>query len=1101
MEDPAPSTAGGLAPVAVVWCRQVDNEAESPGYTTIPDEFPGRHETLEAIRVIGNLTVNVADTHDYWDPDPSQPLSYYPNLFLYPAANGRYTCVGRMFLSTEDRPRLGMKTLVFTTAELVASGEFGPAVLRAHATMGGRSVPARVSAEPDASVYQTVGEGFLFHRGTTEPVVVVASEHWEAAAHVVLDLVRLLPTSLVALGAFLVFPYFLPEAKINMHEFTEQIPLALAVMRVPRGEAQGERHDKRIQSWESAPVALRNLTKLAQPKGKESLPLVLQYARDHLEQKVVEVARRVDLVEGNRTRAELHDAERQAGRDRRKEMWRIGTAMETAALLLTRPKGRSVPMSTEAAKRANEYLQAQPSIPVLRVPEAGPMPLPTVPTPGGPTNDAQHPPWLQRPAEIHLPPPGPVAVPVSVSDDPSVHSAVAPAAAPNVPSFAPPPPNPPPVPSPVSNVRPASLAPPNARPPPPPPPPAAAVVTEADLEARLKRLIDVRVEESLRSRPAPVDPAELEARLKRSIDVRFEESLRSKPAPADPAELEARLKRWIDVRFEESLRSRPAPVDPAELEARLRRSIDVRIEESLRSKPAPVDPAELEARLVNALEARIRESSEQATRALLNLRSEVGARIAAVESRPVVDPGEVSTGVERRVRAQVEPMFADVTEKVRQAVDATGELWATRLREELHQSLEEANARSASGAEELRAALAAQLDLELRETKEQGTTLREEVEGRVRDLLKDRATELDLRRGKEVRDLEQRLGILLDGRTKELEGRLMAAVGDQKEKLTSVVDERVGAAERRLSVEREVRVSELSESQTHSLANLQVRLQSYFEQKLRENQDREREKYVELLARLKGELEQSIGRSIDSPQFDSAVRERVAQSLATSRNEQGKLVAAAVADAELQLRGQSEENLLRLERVETKVQQRETELLRAERGIRSDVDDLDRRVQVLSDRVLPLVRRTWLKVEELEKGAPAGAATDLHVKELRREVLRELRRVEGELLEQTSELRDRLEGTVAHQGRIWLNLLKQLSSESDPMSGGVLPGARPPARPPRGTPDRADDDYLASDLSSPVAYSPFADDPPNPMSPTGSPSTSEDPEPRRRRRS
>jgi hypothetical protein len=69
------------------------------------------------------------------------------------------------------------------------------------------------------------------------------------------------------------------------------------------------------------------------------------------------------------------------------------------------------------------------------------------------------------------------------------------------------------------------------------------------------------------------------------------------------------------------------------------------------------------------------------------------------------------------------------------------------------------------------------------------------------------------------------------------------------------------------------------------------------------------------------------------------------------------------------------------------------------------------------------------------------------------------------------------------------------------MSGGVLPGARPPARPPRGTPDRADDDYLASDLSSPVAYSPFADDPPNPMSPTGSPSTSEDTEPRRRRRS
>ncbi len=41
------------APVAVVWCRQVDNEAESPGYTTIPDDFPGRRETLETIRIVG----------------------------------------------------------------------------------------------------------------------------------------------------------------------------------------------------------------------------------------------------------------------------------------------------------------------------------------------------------------------------------------------------------------------------------------------------------------------------------------------------------------------------------------------------------------------------------------------------------------------------------------------------------------------------------------------------------------------------------------------------------------------------------------------------------------------------------------------------------------------------------------------------------------------------------------------------------------------------------------------------------------------------------------------------------------------------------------
>ncbi len=268
--------SGGFTPVAVVWCRQVDNEAESPGYTTIPEEFPGRRETLETIRLVGNLTVNVADTHDYWDPDPAQTLSYYPNIFLYPAGNGRYTCVGRMFLSTEDRPRLGMKTLVLDTPQLVASGDFGGAVLQAWASMGGRPGGDQRRDEPDASVYQAVGEGFLFHRGTTEPVVIVAAEHWESSIDAMTELVRMLPTSLIALGAFLIFPYFLPEGKVNLHEFAESIPLALAVMRVPEREAQGDRHAKRIQSWEAAPVSLRDLTKPPTTRGKDPLPLVLQ---------------------------------------------------------------------------------------------------------------------------------------------------------------------------------------------------------------------------------------------------------------------------------------------------------------------------------------------------------------------------------------------------------------------------------------------------------------------------------------------------------------------------------------------------------------------------------------------------------------------------------------------------------------------------------------------------------------------------------------------------------------------------------------------------------------------------------------------------------
>ncbi len=962
----ASAAATALSPVAVVWCRQVDNEAESPGYTTIPEEFAGRRETLETIRMIGNLTVNVADTHDYWDPDPAQPLSYYPNLFLYPAANGRYTCIGRMFLSTEDRPRLGMKTLVFQTADLVASGEFGSAVLRAHASMGGKSTPPRVSAEPDAMVYQAVGEGFLFHRGTTEPVVVVAADQWEAASQVVLDLVRVLPTSLVALGAFLVFPYFLPEAKVNPHEFTEQIPLALAIMRVPRAEAQGERHAKRVESWDDAPVVLRDLTKPAPAKGRETLPLVLQYVRDHLDTKVAEVAHRVDAVEGTRMRSEIQDAERQGGRDRRKEMWRIGTAMETAALLMVRPKGRTVSMSGEAVKRANEYLQAQPSSLAPHVPEPLP-PAEPAPVPASSPAPSQHPPWLQRPADIQIPSSGPVTVPLSVSDDNSIRS----------------------------------------------PPP-----------------------------PAEVGPPA------------------SKPSPA-------------------------LAVTDAELDARIRRMVEQRVAELPRPSADPVEAAQRDARILTAVDAKIREVNELASRNLLNVQTDVSSRIAAVETRPVLDPGTVSAQVERNLHTQFDPVLAGLSEKARQEVQSATEAWAERLRGELRQAVEDAKAGFAHGEDELRTALAAQLEVELAETKEQGTALREEIESRVRDLLKERTAELDQRRLKDVRDLEQRLGLLVDGRTKDLEARLRAVIGEQQTKVSSVMDERIAAAEKRLGVEREARVTELNDVQNQALAGLQVRLQAYVEQKLHENQDREREKYVELLARLRSEVEQTISKLVDPTRFDSSIRERIAPVIETVRSEQQLAVTKAISEAETRLRAEQDDAVLRLEAIENRLGQRETDIQRVERSLRNDIDDIDRRIQVLSDRMIPLLRRTWLKVGDLEKGSPVSEEAEARLKEVRREMIREMRRIEGELLEQTSQLRDRLEGTIAHQGRIWLNLLKQLSAETEELSGDLLAGPRPAPRPPRGEPaGREDDDFLASDLGTPVAYAPLDGDPPNPIAPS-----------------
>jgi hypothetical protein len=972
---------GSLAPVAVVWCRQVDNEADSPGYTTIPDDFPGRRETLESIRVVGNLTINIADTHDYWDPDPAQPLSFYPNLFLYPAANGRYTCVGRMFLSTEDRPRLGMKTLVFETAPLLGNGDFGPAVLRAHATMSGRTDEGKPPVEPDPLVYQTVGEGFLFHRGTTEPVVIVAADAWEATCQAVLELVRVMPTTLVALGAFLVFPYFLPEAKVNLHEFTEQFPLALAVMRVPRGEAQGDRHAKRLSSWESAPVTLRDLTRAG--RGREALPLILQYVREHQDAKIREVTRRVDLVEGPRMQSHLHDAERQGGRDRRKEMWRIGTAMETAALLLTRPKGRSVPMTGEAAKRANEYLQARPSDAVLLPPEPAPSlpPAPAAPVPG--SLMGQHPPWLHKPPEIALPPPGPVAVPVSKSDDPSALPAEATAPSSSVPS---------------------------------------------------------------RSAPAV-------------------------PPGGSNGDLEALLKNEIDRRFVELAKSRPPPTEGPDVGARIAGAT-----------------RDLEAKWSALLDARMREVAEAAARAVLTVQTDLASRLAAVEARPVVSPADVAVEAEQKLGREAETKFQALSAKVDESVRATGEMWAARLRDELRQSVDALKAQATHDEEEMRAALVAQIDLELREAQDQGTVLREEIEGRVRDVLKERLAEVDQRRAKETRDLEQRLGLLVDGRTKDVETRLQAANAETRRQLIADQDERITQAEKRWSVDGEARIAVTSDAQTQALAGLQVRLQSYFEQKLRENQEREREKYVELLARLKSEVDQSLSKTMDSNKFDAVIRDRVARDLEAGRDEHEKLIRQSVSDAEVRLRTQQEESVVRLERLEAKIQTRETDLLRLEQTLRREVDDLDRRIQVVGDRALPLIRRTWLRVSELEKEGPGGAETEAHVKELRREMARELRRLEGELLEQTGDLRDRLEATLASQGRIWLNLLKQLQTAS---AGLVRTDSAAPGRPVRrGTKDGGDeglDELLDENLRDASGYPAFASDPPNPLDPRPTP--------------
>jgi hypothetical protein len=958
-----------FSPVAVVWCRQVDNEAESPGYTTIPEEFAGRRETLETIRLVGNLTVNVADTHDYWDPDPAQTLSYYPNLFLYPAGNGRYTCVGRMFLSTEDRPRLGMKTLVLDTAQLVASGDFGGAVLQAWATMGGRPGGDKRRDEPDAAVYQAVGEGFLFHRGTTEPVVIVAGDQWDSAIDAVTELVRMLPTSLIALGAFLVFPYFLPEAKVNLHEFTEQIPLALAVMRVPEREAHGDRHAKRIQSWEAAPVALRDLTKPPPGKGKDPLPLVLQYVRDHADEKILEVSRRVDLVEATRLHAHMEDAEHQGGKDRRKEMWRIGTGMESAALLLARPRGRSIPMTGETAKRANQYLQAHPTPETAGLVAAPPPPpIPEVVDPPASAATAQVPPWLQRPPEVAVPPPGPVAVPVSVSDDPSTLPAGATAPAP--------------LPAPDAS-----------RPAPPPIPgiPMSAGVASPELEAKIRAYVDQRVREVTALIPPTPDPKALETRLA-----------------------------------------------AASLDAETRSSA--------------------------AVDRKLREAVDAQARTVQAIHADLAGRLTAVESRPVIAPNTVHDEVARGIRELADPKVADLSEKSRLALKAAVDSLTVQVRAEIADSADEMRLRATKSEEELRVALIAQMDLSLREAKDQGSLLREQIESRVHDVLKERLAELDQKRAKEVRDLEQRLGVLVDGRARDVETRLGLGAKELRAAILQSAEEQIAASERRLEIENQARLNASAEEQTAALAGLQVRLQSYFDQKLREDQDREREKYVELLARLKTEVDQGFAHSVDSAEFDRGVRERVAQVVQSMRiletvefdravRERAVKVVQAMnipdqktldlrlAEAAGRLKTQQDGSVARLGQVEAQLRARETALAAVEKAVRADLEELDRRLQVMADRMVPLVRNTWLKVEEMQKTGGPGAETEARAKEFRREFTRELRRVEGEMLEQTAELRDRMEGAIAHQGRIWLNFVRQMAAADDDTDGSPADAA------------------------------------------------------------
>ena len=1036
----ADATAGGTTePVAVVWCRQVDNEAESPGYTALPNDFPGYQETLDAIRIVGNLAVNVADTQDYWDPDPALPLSYYRNLFLYPAYGGTYTCLGRMFLSTEDRPRLGMKTLVLDTGRLLASPNFGETLLRWYESMGGGRHDQRPPPPPDPKLYPLVGEGFLFYRGSTEPVLLIAADEWEATMETVFEYVRTLPASLLALGAVLAFPYFLPEAKTNLADFAEATPLSLAVFCVPRGESGGERHRKRVQSWEEAPVTLYDLTDgFPSPsgKGKEAIPLVVQYVRDHASAKLAPVTERVDRVEFRTLRARLADPDRQGGKDRRKEMWRLATAMESTALLLQRPRGRRLELSPELSRRAQEYLQAHAGEEPAE--EIRPADLP--PAPAAPVPDAQVagqlPPWLQRGGS---PPPGiqrtgkVEVVPMSVKDDPSLQRAPEPGAA--APSAT---------------------------------PPVDAGALRRQIEADLMRYLDERL-----SNVNPVPPAAwtkaLEDQLADRFNAAVEQRLQAIPPPPPPTPVDPLR---VDAAVQERLK--PALADQAARQAEALKEARASMEQRFTTWTALQQQAL--SSLTDRLLARTAELEARLSQDATTRISQAEERVQG-DLRTIVNQ-ELDQGVRNLVDPKVQEFKARADESLRQSAEEI----RTQLRESLTQALTDVKQRAQASEEDLRGALVAQLDLHLREAQDRDETQRKELEEKLRGASEARISDAEQRRAKELQEIERRLSLLIDGRAREVQEKVAAALREADARTSGQVEELLAGLEGRVDRKVNTKLDELRDAELHEVAELQVRLQSYSDQKLRESLDREREKYLELLARLKGETETSLNRAPDAAAVERLVKEQFQRSTENLRTDVQHLIDLRAMAVEERLIREHAELTQRLDTIRTDVADRSRDNTRLEDAIRAELEELDRKIVVLTDRLVPVVRKAWTRLSELERGTASSAEADLKYAQLRREFTHDLRRIETDLADRTREIRERVEGTIANQGRVWLTLVRQLSQMTEERRASEEARAPSLLARPRNIPPPAEDldrelDSLSElTRSRPAAEEPASDD-------------------------
>ena len=177
----------------------------------------------------------------------------------------------------------------------------------------------------------------------------------------------------------------------------------------------------------------------------------------------------------------------------------------------------------------------------------------------------------------------------------------------------------------------------------------------------------------------------------------------------------------------------------------------------------------------------------------------------------------------------------------------------------------------------------AQMDLELREAKDEGAVLREEIEARVREVLKERLAELDVRRAREVRELDP----VSESSSRDARGTWKPdsppQTKEQRDQMAQGGQEQVAQMERRLELSQEAR---LAASRSRPRPNPWPG--SKFDSNGPSTNACEKtrngsEKYVELLARLKTEVDQGLAHTITSAEFDRAVTDRVSRSLETAR--------------------------------------------------------------------------------------------------------------------------------------------------------------------------------------------------------------------------